>query len=122
MKRHAPASASVPVGNSTRGLQTIRSCLLLISGQIPEDASGNLPDSFAAQCESVCYNTGAVLKLARMTYTHLVKVTTFYPDQVEANRQIRRPFLGGPRPALPVVVAGTLEPPWLLETEVIAAG
>ena len=43
-------------------------------------------------------------------------------DQADANGRIRREVLpAGTRPALTVLVAQTLESPWLLEIEAIAA-
>lgn len=58
-----------------------------------------------------------------MTWAHLVHVRTFLTsrDLADENGQIRRRRLGAVRPALTVVVAGTLDPRWLLEIEAVAA-
>ena len=97
--------------------------LLFISGQIPERPDGTVPDTFDAQCEEVWRNIGRVLAAAGLSYDHLVKVTTFLTDRrhAERNSEIRRAVLGAHRPALTVIVAETLDSPWLLEIEAIAA-
>lgn len=119
-----PQGVSAPVGGYHHGLAlTGASRLLFISGQIPERPDGTVPEGFEAQCEAVWRNIGCVLVDAGMGYTDLVKVTTFLTDRAQADRngEIRRAFLGGARPALTVIVAETLESPWLLEIEAIAA-
>lgn len=92
MRQPTPASASVSVGNYTHGFQTSRSRPLFVSGQIPEDASGNVPDRFEVQCELVWYDIGAVLELAKMTYAHLVKVTTFHLNRPRLTGKSTAPF------------------------------
>lgn len=119
-----PAQAPAPVGGYSQGLEVAGAGrLLFISGQIPESVDGDVPDGFDAQCRQVWANVEAVLAEAGLSLDHLIKVTTFLTsrDQAEANGRIRRAVLGERRPALTVVVAETLESPWLLEIEAIAA-
>ncbi len=63
------------------------------------------------------------VEAADMSLDNLVKVTTYLTDRAYAdeNGRIRRDILGERRPAMTVVVAQTLEEPWLLEIEAIAA-
>ena len=125
MTAHLPPSVPAPVGNYAHGLEVPPGArLLFISGQIPEDLAGDVPSDFAAQCRLVWAHVGAVLASAGLGYGHLVKVTTFLADRAYAdeNGRIRREVLGAHRPALTVVVAGTLDPRWRLEIEAIAAG
>ena len=119
-----PAKVPSPVGGYSQGLDVSGlSRLLFVSGQIPETAGGDVPADFDAQCRQVWANIVAVLEDAGLSLDNLVKVTTFLTDrdQAEANGRIRREVLGERRPALTVMVAHTLESPWLLEIEAIAA-
>lgn len=119
-----PAKAPGPLGGYSQGLDVVGfSRLLFVSGQIPETTGGTVPAGFEAQCRQVWANIEAVLEDADLGLDNLVKVTTFLTDrkQAEANGRIRREVLGDRRPALTVVVAQTLESPWLLEIEAIAA-
>ena len=97
--------------------------LLFVSGQIPVDADGVVPDSFAEQCRLVWHNIEAQLQAARMGLADIVKVTTFLSDRAYAaeNGAIRQEALAGLTPALTVIIAGIYDPAWLLEIEVIAA-
>jgi 2-iminobutanoate/2-iminopropanoate deaminase len=97
--------------------------LLFISGQVPENSDGNVPEGFEAQCEQAWRNVIEVLAAAGLGVEHLVKINTFLTDrsQVVANRAIRRKMLGGNEPASTVMVAETVDGKWLLEIEAIAA-
>jgi 2-iminobutanoate/2-iminopropanoate deaminase len=97
--------------------------MLFISGQIPQDRHGHVPDGIEAQCRLVWANLTAVLDEAGMGVTNLVKVTTFLSDRAHAavNSAVRNDVLGAHRPALTVVLAGIWDPAWLIEVEAIAA-
>jgi enamine deaminase RidA (YjgF/YER057c/UK114 family) len=97
--------------------------LLFVSGQVPENADGRVPEGFEAQCEQAWHNIIAVLAAAGLGVGHLVKITTFLTDrsQVVANRAIRRQMLAGNEPASTVMIAETVDGKWLLEIEAIAA-
>lgn len=120
---HSPSSVPAPVGGYSQGVETRGARHLFVSGQIPEDADGRVPDGFEAQCELVWTNLSEVLRSAGMTTGDLVKVTTFLtdPGQVETNARVRARALGDASPALTVVVVRTLDPRWLLEVEAVAA-
>jgi 2-iminobutanoate/2-iminopropanoate deaminase len=122
--RHNPASVHAPSGGYSMGLELAdHRRLLFISGQVPENADGSVPDGFEAQCEQAWRNVIAVLAAAGLGVEHLVKVTTFLTDrsQVVANRAIRHKMLSGNEPALTVMIAETIDGKWLLEIEAIAA-
>ena len=97
--------------------------LVFVSGQIPVDAEGVVPESFAAQCRLVWRNVEAQLRAAGMGLADVVKVTTFLGDRADAqeNSAIRREVLAGLTPALTIIIAGIYDPAWLLEIEVVAA-
>lgn len=119
---HNPDPVPATVGGYSQGVETRGARRLFVSGQIPEDASGRVPEGFEAQCELAWTNLLEVLKSAGMGASDLVKVTTFltHPDQARVNSEIRRRILGDARPALTVMVAQTLDSRWLLEIEAVA--
>ena len=122
--RHNPASVHAPSSGYSMGLELGQHRrLLFISGQVPENSDGNVPEGFEAQCEQAWRNVIAVLTAAGLGVEHLVKITTFLTDrnQVVANRAIRRKMLAGHEPASTVMIAQTVDGKWLLEIEAIAA-
>jgi 2-iminobutanoate/2-iminopropanoate deaminase len=97
--------------------------LLFVSGQIPVDMAGEVPESFGDQCRLVWRNIAAQLAAGGMSLADIVKVTTFLAsrDHRAENGAIRQEVLGECSPALTVVIAEIYDPRWLLEIEVIAA-
>jgi len=99
--------------------------LLFVSGQVPADAEGAVPEDFRDQCRLAWRNLGAQLKAAGLGYEHLVKATVYLArrEDRDAAREVRQEVLGRlPHPpALTVVVAGIYDSAWLLEIEAIAA-
>ena len=97
--------------------------LVFVSGQIPVEADGAVPETFADQCRLVWRNVEAQLRAAGMGLADIVKVTTFLSDRSYAaeNSAIRREVLAGLTPALTIIIAGIYDPAWLLEIEAIAA-
>jgi len=122
--RHNPASVHAPSSGYSMGLELFQHRrLLFISGQVPENSDGRVPEGFEAQCEQAWRNIIAVLTAAGLGVEHLVKITTFLTDrnQVVANRAIRRKMLAEHEPASTVMIAQTVDGKWLLEIEAIAA-
>lgn len=97
--------------------------LVFVSGQIPVDAAGAVPDGFADQCRLVWRNIEAQLEAAGMGLADIVKITTYLADRAHAqeNSAVRQEVLAGLTPALTIIIAGIYDPAWLLEIEVIAA-
>ncbi len=96
--------------------------LLFISGQIPADADGNVPDDFESQARLCWNNLSAQLDAAGMTFANVVKVTVFlkrYEDR-DVNAKVRFEVFGEHRPALSTVITNVYDPAWLLEIEAIA--
>ncbi len=122
--RHNPAAVHAPSSGYSMGLEfSQHRRLLFISGQVPENSDGSVPEGFEAQCEQAWRNILAVLAAAGLGVGHLVKINTFLTDrsQVVANRAIRHKMLQGNEPASTVMVAETVDGKWLLEIEAIAA-
>jgi enamine deaminase RidA (YjgF/YER057c/UK114 family) len=97
--------------------------ILFISGQIPADREGNLPESFEDQARQCWANLFAQLRAGGMTVDNLVKVTVFLADAslVPANRVVRAEMLAGKHMALSTVIAGLVDDRWFLEIEAVAA-
>jgi 2-iminobutanoate/2-iminopropanoate deaminase len=122
-KINAP-DAPAPVGGYSQAVEIANARrILFISGQIPVNADGTTPESFAAQARLAWANIEAQLRAADMTLENIVKHTTFLADRKyrEENREVRRAVFGELRPALTVVIAGIFDEAWLLEIEAIAA-
>lgn len=97
--------------------------LVFVSGQIPVDVAGAVPEAFGDQCRLVWRNVAAQLGAAGMGLADIVKVRTFLSDRTHAaeNSAIRQEVLAGLTPALTIIIATIYDPAWLLEIEVIAA-
>jgi 2-iminobutanoate/2-iminopropanoate deaminase len=118
------SSAPQPAGGYSQALEIAGAQrLLFISGQIPENAAGEIPTDFQAQARLAWRNVLAQLEAAGMTMANLVKVTVFLSSREFAmpNREIRREVLGSHSPALTVIVTGIFDERWLLEIEAVAA-
>jgi enamine deaminase RidA (YjgF/YER057c/UK114 family) len=124
LTRHDPSDVPAPQGGYTHGLEVSHpSRWLLVSGQIPEQLDGRVPDSAEEQARAIWGHILAALADASMSVTDIVKVTTYLSsrDVAAANSQVRNEVLGDHRPALTVVIAEIFDPAWLLEIEVVAA-
>jgi enamine deaminase RidA (YjgF/YER057c/UK114 family) len=110
----SPYTQAVEVSNATR--------TLYISGQIPAERSGIVPDDLAAQCRLAWTNVQAQLAAAGMTLDNIVKVTTILPDRASLpeSRRIRQEVLGERRPASTLIVGGLASEAWKIEIDVIA--
>ena len=99
--------------------------LLFVSGQVPADAEGAVPEDFRGQCRLAWRNVGAQLEATGLGYEHLVKATVYLArrEDRDAAREVRQEVLGRlPHPpALTVVVTDIYDGAWLLEIEAIAA-
>ena len=123
LHHNAPAAPPPSGGYSQATEVSGHSRLLFVSGQVPETATGEVPEAFADQCRLAWRNVEAQLHSAGMSLDNLVKVTTFlarreYGDQ---NSRVRQEVLGNRAPALTVVLCGIYSEEWLLEIEAVAA-
>jgi enamine deaminase RidA (YjgF/YER057c/UK114 family) len=119
-----PSGAPEALGGYSQGLSVHGATeLLFVSGQVPQDREGRIPDGFEDQCRLVWRNIVATLDAAGLGVANLVKVTTYLSSRQYAatNSAVRREVLGEHRPALTVVVADIFDPAWLLEIDAIAA-
>ncbi|WP_202842291.1 RidA family protein [Luteimonas saliphila] len=96
---------------------------LFVSGQVPEDADGRIPDDYPSQYRLAWRNVEAQLHAAAMTFDNLVKITIFLSDRalIAQSGGLRQSILGDRSPALTIVIAGIYDSRWLLEIEAVAA-
>jgi 2-iminobutanoate/2-iminopropanoate deaminase len=97
--------------------------ILYISGQIPLEADGRVPEGFEAQARLAWKNIERQLVAAGMGLENIVKHTTFLAsrDFRDMNRKVRQEVLGDLSPALTVVITEIFDESWLLEIEAVAA-
>lgn len=96
---------------------------VFVSGQVPEDERGYVPDTFREQCFLTWQNIETRLKNAGMTLQNIVKITIFLASRQYRNENfdVRNEVLGNHQPAMTIVIAGIYDDQWLLEIEVVAA-
>lgn len=117
------AHAPQPAGSYAQAMKIEgATTLLFVSGQIPESADEQIPETFAEQAALVWRNVLAQITAAGMSVDNLVKVTTFLSsrDYAVENRVARQKALGSHTPALTVIIAGIFDERWLLEIEAVA--
>lgn len=97
--------------------------LLFISGQVPADEAGKVPDAFVDQARLAWRNVLARLVSANMNLDNIVKVTIFLSDRRyrAENAAVRHEVLGEHAPALTIIITGIYAEEWLLEIEAVAA-
>ena len=116
--------APQPVGGYAQSVEvTGASRLLFISGQIPADAEGHVPDDFESQARLAWKNVIAQLRAAGMTLDNLVQVRIFLSDRkyTAAYRKVRIEVLEGREVGLTTIITGIFDEKWLLEIEAVAA-
>lgn len=96
--------------------------LVFVSGQVPEDLDGSVPDTFEGQARLAWRNVERTLNAAGCTLDDVFKVTMYVRERRyrDDNRLVRNDVLGTRTPALTVIVADHWDERWLIEIEVIA--
>jgi len=97
--------------------------ILFVSGQIPAEADGSVPERFEDQARLAWRNVLAQLAAAGMGLDNLVKVTIFLSDRkyIPEYRAVRQEVLQGREIGLTTIITGIFDERWLLEIEAIAA-
>jgi enamine deaminase RidA (YjgF/YER057c/UK114 family) len=95
---------------------------LYVSGQVPADRDGHVPNDFESQARQVWANVEAQLRAAGMNLDNLVKATVFLAgyEHRDINAKVRMDVLGERRPALSTIITGIYDPAWSIEIEAIA--
>ena len=97
--------------------------LVFVSGQIPTDAAGNLPEGIEAQARQSILNVKTVLENAGSDLRHVLKTTVFLKnmdDFAAVNAVYAEFFDGEVKPARSCVQAAKLPKDMPLEIEAIA--
>ena len=116
--------APQPVGGYAQSMEvTGASRLLFISGQIPADPQGHVPEDFESQARLCWKNVIAQLTAAGMTLDNLVQVRIFLSDRkyTADYRKVRIEVLEGRQVGLTTIITGIFDEKWLLEIEAVAA-
>ena len=124
MKPINAPDAPQPVGGYAQSMEvTGASRLLFISGQIPADKEGQVPDDFESQARLCWKNVIAQLNAADMTLDNLVQVRIFLSDRkyTADYRKVRIEVLEGRQVGLTTIITGIFDEKWLLEIEAVAA-
>jgi len=96
--------------------------LVFVSGQIPTDAQGNLPEGIEAQTRQSIMNVKTVLEAGGSDLQHVVKTTVFLRDMADfavVNEIYAQYFDGEVKPARSCVQAAKLPKDMPLEIEAI---
>ena len=98
--------------------------LLFVSGTMGLRPDFSAPETLEEQLECVWGNLRAILASAGMTVDNIVRLTSYLRDAsyAEANAQARIRNLGERRIPTTAIVVQTLDPDWLVELEIVAAG
>ena len=115
--------APAPAGSYTQAVEiTGATRTLYVSGQVPADTSGHVPDDLLSQCRQAWKNVEAQLRAAGMSFDNVVKITTILPDHASLgdSRKARSEAMGDRKPASTLIVGGLASPAWKIEIEVIA--
>ncbi len=98
--------------------------LVFVSGQVPEDSAGFVPEAFKDQCLLAWRNVERQLQAADMSIADIAKFTIFLSDRKfqQDEYEVRRQILNaGTQPAMTIIICGIYDTRWLLEIEAIAA-
>ncbi|MEM8754896.1 MAG: RidA family protein [Pseudomonadota bacterium] len=117
----APSSAHANYAQAVR--VTGVSDLLIISGQVPIDRDGAMPEGIRAQSDQVWRNIDSQLVAAGFSKENIIKITTYLArreDMLEC-RASRVAYLDGVEAASTLIICGIADETWPLEIEVMAA-
>jgi 2-iminobutanoate/2-iminopropanoate deaminase len=124
MKTHNPATVHAAPTYSHGVEVPPNARWLYISGQVGASRDGKPLEGIEAQTRQAFANLKAILASAGMSFTDVVKVTTYLIDEedLDGMRKIRSQEMGDHRPASTLVIARRLaQPGWRVEIEAIAA-
>ena len=116
--------APQPLGGYAQAVEVTNAArTLYVSGQIPADADGGVPEDFESQARLCWANVIAQLRAADMTLDNLVQVRIFLSDRkyIADYRKVRMEVLQGRQIGLTTIITGIFDEKWLLEIEAIAA-
>lgn len=125
--RHVDSSALWSAPRITQVVEVSHARMIYLSGQTPTDPAYHVDsDDFRAQCHRVFDNIEIALAAVGATLADIVKTTTYITtlEHREALREVRMErlrHLAAPPANTALIVAGLIEPAFLVEIDVIAA-
>jgi reactive intermediate/imine deaminase len=127
ISRSNPSTVASPIGTYSHAVrvETEEAVWIYVSGQIAQDAQGNLVGrgDLAAQTDLVFQNLVRVLEANGASFDDVVKIQTFMTtlDGLQGSRDVRARYLPDEPPASTAVqVAALLAPEALIEVDVVA--
>jgi reactive intermediate/imine deaminase len=127
MRQHFVRPDGMPPVNGYSHAVTFDGRLVVVSGQVPLDAQGELvgPGDPEAQVRQVFDNLTAALTAAGATMAHVVKLTVFLTDMADlpAFRRVRDDYIdhADPPASSLIAVSGLVNPAFRVEIEALAA-
>lgn len=99
--------------------------LLFISGQGPQNASGETVGigDMTAQAQQVFHNLHTILAAHGATFAHVVKATIYLTDlaRLAEFNTVRTKYYGTAKPASALIgVTALVDPGWMIEVELVA--
>jgi reactive intermediate/imine deaminase len=126
MRRHHVRPDGLPPTNGYSHAVEFSGRLVVVSGQVPLDADGQLVGAgdSEAQARQVFENLRTALAAAGATFDDVVKITVFLTDlaDLETFRRVRNEYLASDTPpaSTAVKVAGLVNPAFRVEVEALA--
>lgn len=125
LKLENPETVAAPLGRYTHTVEVpAGSGLVFVSGQVPVAPDGSVPPTLAQQADQVYANIIAVLAAKGIPPQNIIKLTTFYVEEIDPDdsvRKARAKYLGEHRPASTAVCVRALaDPRWKIEIDAIA--
>ena len=125
LKTYNPAAIAAPFSTYSHGVEAPAAARwLYISGQVGVGPDGTTADGPEAQMETAWRNVLAILESAGMGPDDLVRINGYVTrsEDVGLYRQVRMRMIPDARPASTlIVIAGLVDPNWLVEIEAVAA-
>jgi len=118
-------AAVEPVSDYSAAAKVGGGSLVFVSGQVPVDAEGATVGrgDVEAQMRKAIENLRCAVEAAGGSLKDVVKLNVYVTrrEHYEVFRRLRREYFSAPFPAATgVVVAGLLDPDWLVEIEAVA--
>jgi enamine deaminase RidA (YjgF/YER057c/UK114 family) len=120
-----PSAIPPPFARYSHGVEVVHGTrLVFCSGQLGIRSDGEVPDSVEAQAELCFENIRAILAVAGLDLTSIVRLNAFVTrrEDMRGYMSIRDRFVADPPPASTlVIVSGFTRPEFLVEVGAVAA-
>jgi enamine deaminase RidA (YjgF/YER057c/UK114 family) len=96
---------------------------LVVSGQVPREADGSVPEDMGEQVDLALTNLAKILKCANFAFADVIMLRAYVTDSeaMKAWQEHRVPWLvDAMTAATSVIVPGLADPRWRIEIEAVA--